>query len=421
MLQRKRNLRSLIGIILLTIIAGYIVWPSAPDIKIKSYYKELKIHKGLDLAGGTHLVYEAQTEGLSDADKAQAMTSLKNVIDRRINSLGVSEPTIQTGKIGDKDTLIIELPGVSDVEAAKNLIGQTAQLRFIAQLAADPDGNPFPTDESTLVSGKDLKKASVVFDEQSGMPQVQLQFNDEGREKFAAATRANIGQPIYILLDRQIISAPTVQSEITAGEAVITGQFTIPEAKQLSTLINGGALPVSINVVEQRNVGATLGDESIKNSLVAGLLGLALIAIFMIAQYRFPGFLAVLALGVYTLITLALFKLVPITLTLAGIAGFILSIGMAVDANILIFERMKEELRAGQSQMKALEIGFNRAWSSIKDSNISSLITAAILIWFGSGIIRGFAVTLALGILVSMFTAITVSRTFLRLSVQNKK
>lgn len=420
-MQRKRTWRTLIGIILLTLVAGYIVWPSAPDIHIKNYHKELKIHKGLDLAGGTHLVYEANTEGLSDTDKAQAMASLKNVIDRRINSLGVSEPTIQTGKVGDKDTLIVELPGVSDVEAAKNLIGQTAQLRFIAELAADPDGNPFPTDASTLVSGKDLKKASVVFDQNTGLPQVQLQFNDEGRDKFAAATRQYIGQPIYILLDRQIISAPTVQSEITNGEAVISGSFTIPEAKQLATLINGGALPVSINVIEQRNVGATLGDESIKNSLVAGLLGLALIGIFMIVQYRFPGFLAVIALGIYTLITLALFKLVPVTLTLAGIAGFILSIGMAVDANILIFERMREELRAGEDRARALEIGFHRAWSSIKDSNTSSLITAAILIWFGSGIIRGFAVTLAIGIVVSMFTAITVTRTFLRLAAQRAR
>lgn len=417
---RRKAWRSLIFILLLTAAAAYVVWPTAPDIKIKNYTKELKIHKGLDLAGGTHLVYEADTAQLPEQDRAQAMVSLQNVIDRRINSLGVSEPVIQTGKIGDKDTLIVELPGISDIEAAKSLIGQTTQLRFIADLAADPDGNPFPTDASTLVSGKDLKRASVVFDEQTGLPQVQLELNDEGREKFAQATRDNIGRPIYILLDRQIISAPTVQSEIPNGIATISGDFTIPEAKELVTLLNGGALPVSINVIEQRNVGATLGDESIKNSLVAGLIGLALVGIFMVVQYRFPGFISVLALIVYTLLVLALFKLVPVTLTLAGIAGFILSIGMAVDANVLIFERMREELRAGQSRVAALEAGFRRAWSSIRDSNISSLITAVILIWFGSGIIRGFAVTLAIGILVSMFTAITVTRTFLRLAIRNQ-
>ncbi len=416
---RKRNIRTLLYIIMITIVAGVIVWPSGPDIKIGSYFKELKIHKGLDLAGGTHLVYEADTGNLDEKDKAQAMTSLKNVIDGRINTLGVSEPTIQTGKIGNKDTLIVELPGVSDVETAKGLIGQTAQLRFIADIQVDAQGNPVPTEESTLVSGKELKRAEVNFDQQTGLPNVKLTFNDEGREKFAAATRAHIGQPIYILLDNQVISAPTVQSEIPNGEAIITGNFDIPEAKSLVNLLNGGALPVSIKVIEQRNVGATLGDESVKNSLVAGLIGLALVAIFMVVHYRFPGFLAVIALGVYSLITLALFKLIPVTLTLAGIAGFILSIGMAVDANILIFERMREELRQGKSRVAALENGFTRAWSSIRDSNVSSLITAVLLTWFGSGIIRGFAITLALGILVSMFTAITVSRTFLRLSVRD--
>jgi preprotein translocase subunit SecD len=417
-MRHRKSWTSLIFIILISLLAGYIVWPSAPDIKIGSYFKELKIHKGLDLAGGTHLVYEADTSKLSAKDRSQAMTSLHDVIDRRINSLGVSEPTIQTGKVDNKDTLIVELPGISDVEKAKSLIGQTAQLRFVADLTADPDGNPFVTDANTLVSGKDLNRADVSFDQQTGLPNVKLTFNDEGRKKFAEATKTHIGQPIYILLDKQIISAPTVQSEIPNGEAIISGKFDIKEAKQLATLLNGGALPVSINLIEQRNVGATLGDQSIKDSLVAGLIGMLLIAIFMIIHYRFPGFLAVLALGIYTLITLALFKLIPVTLTLAGIAGFILSIGMAVDANILIFERMREEQRAGRNPRTAVEAGFKRAWTSIRDSNVSSLITAGILMWFGSGLIRGFAFTLALGILVSMFTAITVTRSFLRLAIK---
>ena len=417
-MRRKRINWKLIVIVLIVLFAGYVTWPTAPDISIKSYHKELKIHEGLDLAGGTHLVYEADTKNLAPKDKAEAMVSLKNVIERRINSLGVSEPVIQTGKIGDKDTVVVELAGVDNVNNAKSLIGQTAKLRFIAELMADPDGNPFPTDAATLVGGEHLKKATVIFDDSTGLPQVSLKFNNEGAKKFADATRVNVGKPIYILLDRQIISAPTVQGEINGGEAVITGQFIIPEAKELATLINGGALPVSIKVIEERTIGATLGDASIKASLVAGLVGMILVGIFMVVQYRFKGFVAIVALVIYTLIMISLFKLVPITLTLAGIAGFILSIGMAVDANILIFERMKEELAVGRNTASALEAGFARAWNSIRDSNVSSIITAVILFEFGSGLIRGFAVTLIIGILVSMFTAITITRTLLNFNLK---
>lgn len=418
--MRRRNWWTLIFILIVTALAGYVVWPSAPDIKIKNYSKELKIHKGLDLAGGSHLLYEADTSGVDPKEQGASMTSLKNVIDRRINSLGVSEPLIQTGKIGDKNTLIVELPGVSDIEKAKALIGQTAQLKFALDLQADEAGNPVVLPENLVLSGSELQRADVVFDPQSSLPTVKLIFNDAGRDKFAKATKENVSKPIYIMLDNQIISAPVVQGEIPNGEAIITGDFDIKQAKDLVTLLNGGALPVSIKLIEQRNIGATLGDESIKNSLVAGLIGLGLVAIFMIGQYRGPGVVAVVALAIYSLITVALYKLIPVTLTLAGIAGFILSIGMAVDANILIFERMKEELRAGKSRTAALEAGFKRAWSSIRDSNVSSLITAGILMWFGSGIIRGFAFTLAIGILVSMFTAINVSRTLMRLTTRNE-
>lgn len=419
--MRKQLWWNLIFILLVTVGALYVVWPSAPDLKIGSFTKELKIHKGLDLAGGTHLVYEAKTEGLNEKDINSAMTSLKNVIDRRVNTLGVAEPVIQTGRVGDKHTLIVELPGISDIEKAKALIGVTAQLKFATAISVSDQGQLIVRTEDTVLTGKELKKAGVSFDEQTGLPTVQLTFNDSGRVKFAAATRRSIGQPIYILLDEQIISAPNVSSEIPNGEAVISGSYNIKEAKELATLLNGGALPLSIEVLEQRNIGATLGEQTITKSLVAGIIGLILIAIFMVSQYKMPGLLAVAALGIYTLMMLALFKLIPVTLTLAGIAGFILSIGMAVDANILIFERMKEELKLGKQPSKALEIGFKRAWTSIRDSNVSSLITAGILIWFGSGIIRGFAVTLSLGIIVSMLTAITISRTFLRLTTSHKE
>ncbi len=279
-------------------------------------------------------------------------------------------------------------------------------------------GSAQPTGQwaNTGLSGKQLKKAIVEFDPNTGIPLVNITFNDEGKELFAVITSRNVGQPVAIFLDGQPISTPTVQEEITGGQAVISGDFTLAEAKQLAQRLNSGALPVPIELISQTNVDATLGKVSVEKSLLAGILGLVLVVIFMLVYYRLPGLLAVIALGVYALLTMALFKLWPVTLTLAGIAGFILSVGMAVDANVLIFERLKEELRSGRPMADAIEEGFRRAWTSIRDSNVSSLITAVILIWFGSSIVKGFAVTLSLGILISMFTAITVSRTFLRLT-----
>ncbi len=270
---------------------------------------------------------------------------------------------------------------------------------------------------ATSLTGKQLKRADVVFDPNSGAPEVQLQFNSEGTKLFAELTKKNLNKIIAIYLDGAAISTPNVQTEITNGTAVITGNFALKDAKDLAKRLNAGALPVPITLVSQQNVGATLGRESIERSLVAGLIGLLLVAIFMIIYYRLPGLLAVFALFIYTLIVLAIFKLWPVTLTLAGIAGFILSIGMAVDANILVFERTKEELMNGRPLLSAIDEGFRRAWLSIRDSNVSSLITAFILIWFGSSLIKGFAVTLSIGILVSMFSALTVTRTLLHLVV----
>ena len=412
--MRRKVWFSLIIVLAITFLAGLVDWPSGPNISIGKYFKELKIHEGLDLQGGTHLVYELDTSKIDKKDLDTATQGVIDVIDRRVNGLGVSEPLIQPSKIGNTQNVIIELPGVSNVDEAINLIGKTAQLKF---KETTEDGKDLV---DTDLTGANLKKAQVQFDNSTGEPQVSLLFDADGAKKFADITKKNVGKPVAIELDNEIISSPVVQNAIENGEAVITGKFTVDEAKKLTLELNAGALPVPIKLVQQQSIGASLGNESVKKSMVAGLIGLMLIGLFMIIYYRLPGFLAVLALLVYTLITLAIFKLIPVTLTLAGIAGFILSVGMAVDANILIFERTKEELLAGKSISLAFEEGFKRAWSSIRDSNFSSLITAAILYYGTTGLVKGFAVTLAIGILVSMFTAITISRTFLKLFVGTK-
>lgn len=398
---------SLVIIILLATFAVAVDYPKGPKI----FGEKPTVHQGLDLRGGTHLVYEADLDKIDAGERQKALNSVTDILDRRINALGVAEPVMQTVKINDKDGVLIELPGIQNVDDAVKLIGQTAQLKFMT------------TDGQVVVEGSDLKRSTVSLDPagKSGHNgQVNLEFNPEGAKKFATATAANIDKPIAIVLDNEIISAPTVQTAITDGSAVINGDFTIDQAKQLSIALNSGALPVPLKLVEQRNVGATLGDAPLKQAAVAGLIGFLAVAIFMVFLYKLPGLLAVIALTLYSAFTLALFKLIPVTLTLAGIAGFVLSIGMAVDANILIFERMREEQRRGKSLPVALEDGFKRAWNSIRDSNASSIITAIILIWFGTGSIRGFALTLMIGILVSLFTAITVTRTFLRLLVSSK-
>ena len=412
----RRNIWIVFGIIfILAILAGLVDWPTGPNISIGSFYKELKIHEGLDLQGGAHLVFELDTSGLESKDTSTAAQSVINVIDRRINALGVAEPVIQSAKIGGKQSVIVELPGITDTQEAINLIGKTAQLKFMEE-------NPAATSQQdmwkdTELTGAHLRRADVQFDQNSGEPQVAIQFDSEGTKLFADITRNNLQKPVAIILDNEIISAPTVQGAIENGQAVITGKFSIQEVKKLAIELNAGALPVPIKLIEERTIGPTLGSQSVQKSLMAGIIGLLLVATFMIIYYRVPGLLAVIALFIYTLIVLALFKLIPVTLTLAGIAGFILSVGMAVDANILIFERTKEELAAGKTTGLAIEEGFRRAWPSIRDSNFSSLITCLILYYGTTGLVRGFAVTLALGIIISMFTAIIVTRTFLRLGI----
>jgi len=409
--MRRNFWLGLVLILAIIGLAGYISYPGTG----KFLKRDLTTKQGLDLQGGVRLVYQLDFSNSPDTSKTEAVSSTVQVIERRVNSTGVSEPLIQPGKIGDTQVVTVELPGIKDVNEAINLIGKTAQLEFkeLGSEQADASGNPnwIPTG----LTGKQLANAAVSFDQTTNKPQVSLTFNGEGQKLFADITERNLQKPVAIFLDDQVISAPTVQSKISDGQAVITGNFTIQEVKELANLLNAGALEVPIKLVEQRTVGATLGQESVKLSLVAGLIGLIMVALFMLINYRLAGLIAILALSGYALITLALFRLIPITLTLSGIAGFILSIGMAVDANILIFERMREEIRSGKTSVLAMNEGFRRAWPSVRDSNAATLITCAILYFTTTGTVRGFALTLAIGVLVSLFSSITASRIFLRL------
>jgi protein-export membrane protein SecD len=521
---------SLLGILVLTVLAGLVDYPKGPNINFGTLQKEIKVHLGLDLQGGTSLLYNADVSKIADLDRQTAIDGVRDVIEQRINVFGVAEPVIQTIRSGEDWRILVELPGVTDINEAVRRIGETPVLEFktegeppkfteeqkadirskndeakskaqglLEQLKSGSDfetlarensedpgskeqgGNleevakgetveafedvvfnkaevgvlypelvetefgfhivrvderiddkakvhhillrklpeepPVfgPTYVESGLTGEQLDRADVTFDPNTGLPNVSLAFNSEGTDLFAKMTRENVDKTIAIYLDGKIISAPVVQQEITSGEAVISGNFTLEESKELAQRLNAGALPVPVELVSQQNIGPTLGQQSIERSLFAGILGLVMLSIFMIVYYRFPGIMAVIALCIYSLIVLAIFKLWPVTLTLAGIAGFILSIGMAVDANVLIFERLKEELRSGKSVRQSIDEGFKRAWLSIRDSNSSSLITCLILYWFGSSLIRGFAITLSIGILVSLFSAITITRNLLSL------
>ncbi|PJC41093.1 MAG: protein translocase subunit SecD [Parcubacteria group bacterium CG_4_9_14_0_2_um_filter_41_8] len=528
-------------------------WPG------KYFFGQFRPHLGLDLQGGAHLVYEADTSQVTDEEAQSAISGVRDVIERRVNALGVSEPIVQTAQTPNDLRIIVELAGVFDVNDAIRQIGATPLLEFKTQspapertplsdtekkqreeynaqqlkkaqdtiekiiqadgqnfaelateLSEDPgsasqggdlgfmrrdmlvpefgdvlfdqireDGqttiDPVETQfgyhiiqriesrtvtdekisepveevrarhilfatqsvegdlpvnydqwESTQLGGKQLVKSEVLFDQYSGSAQVGLKFDDEGAALFEDITDKNIGNPVAIFLDGAIISSPTVQSKISGGEAVITGNFSINEAKELVNRLNSGALPVPINLISQQTVGPSLGVVSVQKSLIAGLVGFALVALFMLLFYRISGLLAVLALAFYAAIVFALFKLIPVTLTLAGIAGFLLSIGMAVDANVLIFERLREELKAGNGFSHAVATAFDRAWNSIRDSNMSTLLTCFILAWFGTSVIKGFAITLGIGVLVSMFSAIIITRLWIELAgrvswLSNKK
>jgi len=390
------------------------------------------IKKGLDLEGGTSITLRADMKSIPADQRDNALESAKTVIENRVNLYGVSEPVVETAKTNNDYRIIVEIPGVTDVNQAEELVGQTAKLTFweqgptgpkvaspsASQIASWPPGiTQFlgPNPKETTLGGSDLKSASVGFNSQSGQPEVLLQFTSSGTKKFADITKRNIGNYVAIVLDNQIVSAPRVSEVIPNGSASITGSFTTAQANALQIQLNAGALPVPLTILQEQSVGATLGASSLQKSLFAGVLGFFIIIVFMIGLYGRLGAIASIALVLYTLLVLGLFRAIPVTLTLAGIAGFILSIGIAVDANILIFERMREELRRGHSRERAIELGFARAWTSIRDSNAASIITSAILYYFGTGIIKGFALTLFMGVLVSLFSAVVVTRTLLKL------
>jgi preprotein translocase subunit SecD len=433
--------KKLVFIFLLTLLAAYISLPREIPIKIHlgflnferelrradldfsvgrfSIQRSLDLVLGLDLAGGSHLVFEADTRGVAEDKRKTALAAVRDVMERRVNLFGVSEPNVQTASFEGRDRVIVELPGIKDTSEAIELVGKTAQLVF-AEVGSEEEPGINPTD----LTGADLKSADVSFDQTTGKPVVVIEFTKEGGEKFADLTRRNIGKPLPILLDEGVVSSPIVQEEITQGSAQISGDFTLDAAKNLAIQLNAGALPVPVSLVEQRTVGATLGAEAVEKSFQAGLVGLGFVLLFMVLAYGKLGLVADVALIIFGIFTLALYKLIPVVLTLPGIAGFLLSVGMAVDSNILIFERFKEE-RTRHHFADALEVSFGRAWDSIRDANIATLVAAFVLanpfdfsFLHTSGPVRGFAITLSLGIGISLFTGVVVSRNLLRVFIK---
>jgi preprotein translocase subunit SecD len=430
--MRQRRWPRLLIIGLIILLAAWVVWPDNPGLTLGTTVIPLRLVRGLDLQGGLQVLLEADLPEASEVTPEQ-MTTARTIIENRVNGLGVTEPIVQ---LAGARRILVELPGIGDTQQAVETIQETGLLEFIeisseqaagiqpdAVLQTDFGGAAAAGSEEpvfhTLMTGAELRDAGVNQDE-AGNIYVVFRLKDEGKQIFGDYTTANVGGLIGILLDKRLISAPIIDEPITGGDVSIRrtgGTFTVDEANQLAIQLRYGSLPVPLRVAESTAVGPTLGEDSLRKSAVAGLIGLLAIMTYMALYYRLPGLVADLALLTYALITFALFKLIPVTLTLPGVAGFILSLGVAVDANVLIFERMKEELRGGRSIDQAIEQGFKRAWPSIRDSNLSTLITCGILFWFGStfgaSLVKGFSLTLALGVGVSMFTAIFVTRALL--------
>lgn len=447
--MRHGYTRWLIPIAIIILGAIWVVYPNNPGISIGSFEREIKIIRGLDLQGGLRVLLEADLPEDVEVTSEQ-MTTAKQIIENRVNGLGVTEPVVQ---VAGNRRILVELPGIGDPEIAVAIIKETGLLEFVEMgylsseeifllqgqtiktdfgtsgetaidtmdwpTVGETESETSDTDSKiyhTVMTGAVLEDAGVT-QSQAGQLAVGFVLTADGKDIFGNYTSEHIGQFLAIVLDKEVISIPRIESAITTGQGSITGNFTYDEANNLAIQLRYGALPIPLKVVESKSVGPTLGQDSLQKSTFAGIIGLSVVVLFMALYYRLPGILADFALLIYAMITFALFKLIPVTLTLPGIAGFVLSIGVAVDANILIFERMKEELRSGRTLQQAIDLGFSRAWPSIRDSNLSTLITCAILYWFGNtfgaSIVKGFSLTLALGVAVSLFTAITVTRTFL--------
>ena len=415
------------------------------NLKLPHFW-QIPFRLGLDLQGGTHLVYEADLSNVEEKEYSSAMAGLRDIIERRVNFFGIQEPIVQVQKTGSHYRLIVDLAGIKDPAEAIKMIGQTPFLEFREQRSQEEvkkildkqtevKGKKLeeikkikdwqlvlkdPYFKPTSLTGKYLKKSSLGFDPNTGRPIILLQFNKEGAKIFKELTAKNVGKILAIYIDGRPISTPKVEEAISGGRAQISGDFTISSAKKLVRNLNSGALPVPIKLISQRSIGPTLGAISLSKSLKAGIWGLLAVVLFMIIFYRLPGFLASLSLAIYAVLILSLFKLFHITLTLAGVGGLILSIGMAVDANVLIFSRMREEMKERENFSISLEEGFRRSWPSIRDGNATTLIIALILFYFGTSFIKGFALTLSMGILVSIFSAVFITRNFLRLFVGTK-
>lgn len=407
----KRNQGFMLAfVIILAIAAGIFVYPKGWGAKTRPW------RLGLDLVGGSHLVYRVDLGNVPDPDRDSVLNGLRDVIERRVNAFGVAEPQVFVAKQGGNSDLIVELAGIKDVSEAIKQIGETPLLDFreVVNLEITTDqGTSTVGFLPTNLTGRYVTGAQLNFDPTTGSPEVLINFNDEGAKIFEELTEKNVGRPIAVFLDNELIEMPTVQQKISGGKASITGRFTPDQAKTLVARFNAGALPAPITLVSQQTTSPSLGADSLKKALIAGAIGTLLVILFMIVYYRSLGIYAAIALVIYIALTAAIFKLVPITMTLAGIAGFILTIGMAVDANILVFERVREEMKKGLSRAAAMHEGFRHAWPSIKDSNTSTIITGIILYYFTSSFVRGFALTLILGVAVSMFTALTATRLML--------
>lgn len=449
MFNKKKTYITLSIILILTFFIGNLSYPkyfnrgidyinSKFNLKLPHFW-DIPFKLGLDLQGGIHLVYEANLSNIEKKDYSSLMEGLKDIIERRVNLFGVEEPVVQVEKAPDHYRLIVELAGIKSSTEAIKMIGQTPFLEFREQRSSEETQKILakqkeikgkseeeikkienwqlafedPYFKSTILTGRYLKTADLRFSQTAYRPIVSLQFNDEGSKIFEDLTSRNVGKPLAIYIDQVLISAPVVQETISGGRAQITGKFTVEGAKKLARDLESGALPVPIKLVSQQLVGPILGMISLERSLKAGVIGFLVVVLFLIIFYRLPGILASLALIVYIAINLTIFKLIPVTLTLAGIAGFILSIGMAIDANILIFSRMREELREERSYGESLEEGSKLAWPSIRDGNFTTILVGLILFGFGTSFVKGLAFTLIIGNLVSLFSAVFITNTFL--------